>query len=97
MLIALIIYKGKDMFQKYNSLAIIVICTMFLLVACSKSDKELKNIQQADYLVSYSNAMKDGGYIYAYDKKGNTISKMEVDGQSMMSTQKMKRILLFIK
>lgn len=76
------------MFQKYNSLAIIVICTMFLLVACSKSDKELKNIQQADYLVSYSNAMKDGGYIYAYDKKGNTISKMEVDGQSMMSNAK---------
>ncbi|MCV5526626.1 hypothetical protein OFN18_31645, partial [Escherichia coli] len=59
------------MFQKYNSLAIIVICTIFLLVACSKSDKELKNIQQADYLVSYSNAMKNGGYIYAYDKKGH--------------------------
>ncbi len=76
------------MFQKYNSLAIIVICTMFLLIACSKSDRELKNIQQADYLVSYSNAMKDGGYIYAYDKKGNTISKMEVDGQSMMSNAK---------
>ena len=32
--------------------------------------------------------MKDGGYIYAYDKKGNTISKMEVDGQSMMSNAK---------
>ncbi|MGF9940309.1 hypothetical protein ABEX73_20675 [Bacillus anthracis] len=55
------------MFQKYNSLAIIVICTMFLLVACPKSDKEFKNIQQADYLVSYSNAMKNGGYIYAYE------------------------------
>lgn len=59
--------RGDDMFQKYNSLAIIVICTMFLLVACPKSDKELKNIQQADYLVSYSNAMKNGGYIYAYE------------------------------
>ncbi len=34
------------MFQKYNSLAIIVICTMFLFVACSKSDTELKNIQK---------------------------------------------------
>ncbi len=49
---------------------------MFLFVACSKNDKGLNNIQQADYLVSYSNAMKDGGYIYAYDKKGNEISKM---------------------
>ncbi|PFN20315.1 hypothetical protein [Bacillus cereus] len=76
------------MLQKYTSLGIIVICTMFLFVACSKNDKELKNIQQADYLVSYSNAMKDGGYIYAYDKKGNEISKMEVDGQGMMSNAK---------
>lgn len=32
--------------------------------------------------------MKAGSYIYAYDKKGNTISKMEVDGQSMMSNAK---------
>ncbi len=55
------------MFQKYNSLIIIVICTMFLFVACSKSDKELKDIQKVDYLVSYSNAMKAGGYIYAYE------------------------------
>ncbi|MGN4670808.1 hypothetical protein [Bacillus cereus group sp. MYBK225-1] len=76
------------MFQKYNSLTIIVICTMFLFVACSKSDTELKDIQKADYLVSYSNAMKAGSYIYAYDKKGNTISKMEVDGQSMISNAK---------
>ncbi|PEX83850.1 hypothetical protein [Bacillus cereus] len=76
------------MLQKYTSLGIIVICTMFLFVACSKNDKELQNIQQADYLVSYSNAMKDGGYIYAYDKKGNEISKMEVDGQGMMSNAK---------
>ncbi|MGN4446775.1 hypothetical protein ACTFOB_17950 [Bacillus cereus group sp. MYBK79-1] len=30
--------------------------------------------------------MKDGGYIYAYDKKGNEISK--IDGQSMMSNAK---------
>ncbi|EEL45005.1 hypothetical protein bcere0021_28690 [Bacillus cereus Rock3-42] len=58
------------------------------MVACSKSDKELKNIQQADYLVSYSNAMKNGGYIYAYDKKGHESSKVEVDGQSMMSNAK---------
>ncbi|HHK5551239.1 hypothetical protein COL11_25035 [Bacillus anthracis] len=76
------------MFQKCNSLTIIVICTMFLFVACSKSDTELKDIQKADYLVSYSNAMKAGSYIYAYDKKGNTISKMEVDGQSMISNAK---------
>ncbi|KXY10890.1 MULTISPECIES: hypothetical protein [unclassified Bacillus (in: firmicutes)] len=76
------------MFQKCNSLTIIVICTMFLFVACSKSDTELKDIQKADYLVSYSNAMKSGSYIYAYDKKGNTISKMEVDGQSMISNAK---------
>ncbi|WP_141522864.1 hypothetical protein [Bacillus wiedmannii] len=76
------------MFQKYISLGIIVICMMFLFVACSKSEKELKNIQKADYLVSYSNAMKDGGYIYAYDKKGNEISKIEIDGQSMMSNTK---------
>ncbi|WP_000939657.1 hypothetical protein [Bacillus cereus] len=76
------------MLQKYTSLGIIVICTMFLFVACSKKDKGLQNIQQADYLVSYSNAMKDGGYIYAYDKKGNEISKMEVDGQGMMSNAK---------
>lgn len=76
------------MFQKYNSLAIIVICTMFLFVACSKIDTELKDIQRADYLVSYSNAMKNGGYMYAYDKKGNEISKIEVDGQSMMSNAK---------
>ncbi|MDA1584924.1 hypothetical protein PDK27_14120 [Bacillus cereus group sp. TH230-1LC] len=76
------------MFQKYNSLAIIVICTMFLFVACSKSDTELKDIQKVDYLVSYSNAMKAGGYIYAYDKKGNEISKIEVDGQSIMSNAK---------
>ncbi|PEA07487.1 hypothetical protein CN425_09855 [Bacillus cereus] len=76
------------MLQKYTSLGIIVICTMFLFVACSKNDKEFQNIQQADYLVSYSNAMKDGGYIYAYDKKGNEISKMEVDGQGMMSNAK---------
>ncbi|HDR7256013.1 TPA: hypothetical protein QCW96_005425 [Bacillus pacificus] len=76
------------MFQKYNSLAIIVICTMFLFVACSKSDTELKNIQKVDYLVSYSNAMKAGGYIYAYGKKGNEISKIEVDGQSIMSNAK---------
>ncbi|HGH7177374.1 TPA: hypothetical protein ACJMKJ_005015 [Bacillus wiedmannii] len=76
------------MFQKYISLGIIVICTVFLFVACSKSEKELKNIQKADYLVSYSNAMKDGGYIYAYDKKGNEISKIEIDGQSMMSNTK---------
>lgn len=88
MLIALIIYGGDDMFQKYNSLGIIVICTMFLFVACSKNDKELKEIQKANYLVSYSNAMKNGGYIYAYDKKGNEISKIEVDGQSMMSNAK---------
>ncbi|ACK62302.1 MULTISPECIES: hypothetical protein [Bacillus] len=79
------------MLKKYISLVKVIICTMFLFVGCSKnvnSGKELKNIQQADYLVSYSNAMKDGGYIYAYDKKGNTISKMEVDGQSMMSNAK---------
>ncbi|MCU4903263.1 hypothetical protein DEU41_1215 [Bacillus sp. AG1163] len=76
------------MFQKYNSLVIIVICTMFLFVACSKSDTELKDIQKVDYLVSYSNAMKAGGYIYAYDKKGNEISKIEVDGQSIMSNAK---------
>ena len=57
-------------------------------VACSKSDTELKNIQKVDYLVSYSNAMKAGGYIYAYDKKGNEISKIEVDGQSIMSNAK---------
>ncbi|MGM2508071.1 hypothetical protein ACS2OW_02455 [Bacillus cereus group sp. BceL035] len=76
------------MFQKCNSLTIIVICTMFLFVACSKSDTELKDIQKADYLVSYSNAMNAGSYIYAYDKKGNTISKMEVDGQSMISNAK---------
>ena len=76
------------MFQKCNSLTIIVICTMFLFVACSKSDTELKDIQKADYLVSYSNAMKAGSYIYAYDKKGNKISKMEVDGQSMISNAK---------
>jgi len=61
---------------------------MFLFVACSKSDTELKNIQKVDYLVSYSNAMKAGGYIYAYDKKGNEISKIEVDGQSIMSNAK---------
>lgn len=79
---------GDCMLQKYTSLGIIVICTMFLFVACSKKDKGLQNIQQADYLVSYSNAMKDGGYIYAYDKKGNEISKMEVDGQGMMSNAK---------
>ncbi|HDR8180797.1 TPA: hypothetical protein QC116_006112 [Bacillus thuringiensis] len=79
------------MFQKYISLGIIVICTMFLFVACSKSDKELKDIQKADYLVSYSNAMKDGGYIYAYDKKGSEISKIEIDGQSMMSNAKDER------
>ncbi|MGK9485933.1 hypothetical protein [Bacillus tropicus] len=76
------------MFQKYNSLTIIVICTMFLFVACSKSDTELKDIQKADYLVSYSNAMKAGSYIYAYDKKGNEVSKIEVDGQSIMSNAK---------
>ncbi|MES5955607.1 hypothetical protein QCI42_19745 [Bacillus fungorum] len=76
------------MFQKYISLGIIVICMMFLFVACSKSEKELKDIQKADYLVSYSNTMKDGGYIYAYDKKGNEISKIDVDGQSMMSNTK---------
>ncbi|MED1304373.1 hypothetical protein BK704_29535 [[Bacillus thuringiensis] serovar konkukian] len=76
------------MFQKYNSLVIIVICTMFLFVACSKSDTELKDIQKVDYLVSYSNAMKAGGYIYAYDKKGNEISKIEVDGQRIMSNAK---------
>ncbi|MBH0345907.1 hypothetical protein BK731_14290 [Bacillus thuringiensis serovar muju] len=76
------------MFQKYNSLVIIVICTMFLFVACSKSDTELKDIQKVDYLVSFSNAMKAGGYIYAYDKKGNEISKIEVDGQSIMSNAK---------
>ncbi|QDQ06557.1 hypothetical protein [Bacillus sp. BD59S] len=76
------------MFQKYNSLVVIVICTMFLFVACSKSDTELKDIQKVDYLVSYSNAMKAGGYIYAYDKKGNEISKIEVDGQSIMSNAK---------
>lgn len=79
------------MLKKYISLVKVIICTMFLFVGCSKNvngGKELKNIQQADYLVSYSNAMKDGGYIYAYDKKGNTISKMEVDGQSMMSNAK---------
>lgn len=76
------------MFQKYNPLVIIVICTMFLFVACSKSDTELKDIQKVDYLVSYSNAMKAGGYIYAYDKKGNEISKIEVDGQSIMSNAK---------
>lgn len=61
---------------------------MFLFVACSKSEKELKDIQKADYLVSYSNAMKDGGYIYGYDKKGNEISKIEIDGQSMISNAK---------
>ncbi|WP_371915229.1 MULTISPECIES: hypothetical protein [Bacillus cereus group] len=64
---------------------------MFLFVGCSKNindNKELKNIQKADYLVSYSNAMKDGGYIYGYDKKGNEISKIEIDGQSMMSNAK---------
>ncbi|MEC3467055.1 hypothetical protein [Bacillus tropicus] len=76
------------MFQKYNSLTIIVICTMFLFVACSKSDTELKDIQKADYLVSYSNAMKAGSYIYAYDKKGHEVSKIEVDGQSIMSNAK---------
>ncbi|MCU0096154.1 hypothetical protein N7917_18305 [Bacillus sp. OR9] len=79
------------MLKKYISIVKVIICTMFLFVGCSKNvngGKELKNIQQADYLVSYSNAMKDGGYIYAYDKKGNTISKMEVDGQSMMSNAK---------
>ena len=32
--------------------------------------------------------MKAGGYIYAYDKKGNEISKIEVDGQSIMSNAK---------
>ncbi|MGH0552059.1 hypothetical protein ACQVQB_02940 [Bacillus pretiosus] len=79
------------MFQKYNSLGIIVICTVYLFVACSESDKELKDIQKADYLVSYSNAMKDGGYIYAYDKKGNEISKIDVDGQSMMSNAEDER------
>lgn len=88
--------RGDDIFQKYNSLAIIVICTMFLFVACSKSDKELKNIQQADYLVSYSNAMKNGGYIYAYDKKGHEISKVEVDGQSMMSNAKDEKGYYFL-
>jgi len=36
------------MFQKYILLGIIVICTMFLFVACSKSEKELKGIQKAD-------------------------------------------------
>lgn len=61
---------------------------MFLFVACSKSDTELKDIQKADYLVSYSNAMKAGSYIYAYDKKGNEVSKIEVDGQSIMSNAK---------
>lgn len=61
---------------------------MFLFVACSKSDTELKDIQKADYPVSYSNAMKAGSYIYAYDKKGNEISKIEVDGQSIMSNAK---------
>lgn len=76
------------MFQKYISLGIIVTCMMFLFVACSQNDKELKNIQKADYLVSYSNAMKKGGYIYAFDKKGNEISKIEVDGQSIMSNAK---------
>ncbi len=45
----------------------IVICMMCFFVACSKSDKKLQDIQKADYLVSYSNAMKDGGYIYAYE------------------------------
>lgn len=59
--------RGDDMFQKYILLGNIVICTMFLFVACSKSDKKLQDIQKADYLVSYSNAMKDGGYIYAYE------------------------------
>ncbi|MGD6891866.1 hypothetical protein [Bacillus mobilis] len=76
------------MFQKYISLGIVIICTVFLFVACSKNGKELKDIQKADYLVSYSNAMKDGGYIYAYDKKGNEISKIEIDGQSMVSNAK---------
>ena len=66
-------------------------------VACSKSDTELKDIQKADYLVSYSNAMKAGSYIYAYDKKGNEISKIEVDGQSIMSNAKGGRVLLLIK
>ena len=80
--------RGDEIFQKYISLGITVICTMLLFIACSKSEKELKNIPKADYLVSYSNAMKDGGYINAYDKKGNEISKIDVDGQSMMSNAK---------
>ncbi|PFE20221.1 hypothetical protein [Bacillus cereus] len=79
------------MLKKYILIAKVIICTMFLFVGCSKNindNKELKNIQKADYLVSYSNAMKDGGYIYGYDKKGNEISKIEIDGQSMMSNAK---------
>ncbi|EEK83562.1 hypothetical protein bcere0010_28390 [Bacillus cereus ATCC 4342] len=32
--------------------------------------------------------MKAGSYIYAYDKKGNEVSKIEVDGQSIMSNAK---------
>ncbi|MCW1240640.1 MULTISPECIES: hypothetical protein [Bacillus] len=55
------------MFQKYISLGIIVICTMLLFVASLKSDKKLQDIQKVDYLVSYSNVMKDGGYINAYE------------------------------
>ena len=48
----------------------------------------MSHVQKTDYLVSYSNALKDGGYISTYDKKGNEISKVAVDGQSIMSNAK---------
>jgi hypothetical protein len=72
-------------------------CTVFL-ASCSsekssylpeKGNKEtLKGINQAEFLVSYTNELKTGGYLVTYSKEGEILGQSSIEGQGIITNAK---------
>ncbi|MFC5772798.1 hypothetical protein [Ectobacillus antri] len=85
--------------MRYRFLSSIsILCCTIFLTSCSNessislssksSERALKQISNAEYLVSYTNGLKPGGYLTTYDKEGNVLEKASIEGQSIITNAK---------
>ncbi len=76
-----------------------ILCCIIFLTSCisnesstslfpKSSEKALKQISKAEYLVSYTNGFKSGGYLTTYDKEGNVLEQAPIEGQSIITNAK---------
>lgn len=82
----------------------VVFVSMFLMlfsnnkIAATAQDNQvdtLKNFNQTEYLISYTDMFKPGGYLATYDKNGKLLDQSKIKAQQILSNTKNDNMYYF--